>query len=89
MLLTLVNGLLGAVCGLIFRVQILVPLIAFACVESLLLKQAVFWYAMLLIVAIEVGYLVGAAAVALWLPSGATKTADDLPAASHNRSWSR
>jgi hypothetical protein len=89
MLLTLVNGLIGAVCGLIFRVQILVPLIAFACVESLVLKQAVFWYAMLLIAAIEIGYLAGAAAVTLWLSSGARKMSDELRAASHNRLWSR
>ena len=89
MLLTLVNGLLGAICGLLFRVQILVPLIAFACVELLVLKQAGFWYAMLLIAAIEIGYLAGAAAVTLSLSSGGRKMSGDLPAASHNRLWSR
>jgi hypothetical protein len=65
MLLTLVNGLLGAICGLLFRVQILVAMIAFACVEALVLRQAIFWHAILLIAAIEIGYLAGAAAVAL------------------------
>jgi hypothetical protein len=78
MLLTL-NGLLGTVCGLLFRVQVLVPLLAFACLESLVLKQAVFWYAMLLIAAIEVCYLVGAAAVTPWLSSAGRKMSGDLP----------
>ena len=89
MLLTLVNGLLGAICGLFFRVQILVPLIAFACVEVLVLKQSVFWHAILLIAAIEIGYLAGAAAVTLWLSSGGRKMSGDLPAAPHDKLWSR
>jgi hypothetical protein len=88
MLLTLVNGLLGAICGLLFRVQILVALIAFACVEALFLKQAIFWHAILLIAAIEIGYLAGAAAVALWVSSGVKKLSGDLPTATHNRLWS-
>jgi hypothetical protein len=83
MLLTLVNGLLGAICGLLFRVQILVALIAFACVEALILKQAIFWQAILLIAAIEIGYLAGATTVALWVSSGVKKLPGDLPVATH------
>ena len=75
MLLTLVNGLLGAVCGVWFRVQILVPLVAFACVEQTIVQHtgaswSVFWYAPILIGAIEIGYLAGASGAALWLLSG-------------------
>jgi hypothetical protein len=82
MLLTLVNALIGAICGFLFRVQILVPLIAFACVEALVLKQAVFWHAMLLVVAVEIGYLAGGAAVALWLSifGGGRRISSELPA---------
>jgi hypothetical protein len=94
MLLTLVNGLLGTICGMWFRVQVLVPLIAFACVEIAVVKHAatwwsVFWYAIMLIVAIEIGYLAGASAVALWLSSGRTTRAADFADHQHDRLWSR
>ncbi|MGC2079428.1 MAG: hypothetical protein WA728_26090 [Xanthobacteraceae bacterium] len=75
MLLTLVNGLFGALCGMSFKVQVLAPLIAVAFVETAILKHAgtwpsVFWLAVMLIVATEMGYLAGSSADALWSPSG-------------------
>ena len=94
MLLTLVNGLLGAICGMWFRVKILIPLIAFACVEVALLKHtgawwSVLWYAVTLIVAVEIGYLAGSSVAVLWLSSGRRITAGDFAGYQHDRMWSR
>ena len=94
MLLTLVNCLFGAFCGVWFRVQILVPLIAFAFVEVLILKHtgtwwSVSWYAVMLIVAIEIGYLVGSSSVALWLSFDRRTIPGDFTDYEHDRLWSR
>ena len=63
MVLALFNGLLGALCGVWFRVQILVPLIAFAFIEVAIVNHTVTWssafWLVIAIVAIEVGYLAG------------------------------
>jgi hypothetical protein len=70
MLLTLVNGLLGAICGLSFKVQVLAPLIVVTFIEVAILKHAgswpsIFLFAVMLIVATEMGYLAGSSADAL------------------------
>ena len=61
----LLNGLLGAICGVRFRVHVLVPLIAMAFVEVAILKQtgmgSVVWSAIVLIIVLEIGYLIGSA----------------------------
>ena len=93
-MLLFLNGLLGAICGMWFRVQILFPLIAFAGVEVAILKHtgtwwSVFWHAVMLVVAIEIGYLAGASAVALWLSSDRRAIRGDLAGYQHNRPWSR
>ena len=94
MLLTLANGLLGAVCGMCFRVQILVPLIAFSCVEEAVVRHtgtwwSEFWFAMTLIVAVEIGYLAGGSVVALRLSSGRGTTLGDIVGYQRDKSWSR
>ena len=66
----LLNGLLGAICGLWFRVQIFIPLVAVACVEVAVLRQtgvwtSVIWSAVALIISMEVGYLIGSALTVL------------------------
>ena len=69
----LFNGLLGLICGLWFRVLILVPLVVFAFIEVVFLKESVMglspvWSAITLIVLLEIGYLIGAS-IAVWLDS--------------------
>ena len=63
--IALFNSLLGLICGLWFRVQILIPLVVFALIEVVLLKESgmglsPFWSATALIVFLEIGYLIGA-----------------------------
>lgn len=70
--LALFNSLLGVVCGLWFRVFILIPLAVTAFIEAALFRQSgmalsPFWSAIVLIVLLEIGYLIGAAVGALWL----------------------
>ena len=94
MLLALVNGLLGGICGMWFRVQILAPLLVFVCIEVTVLKHAgtwgsVFWYAVMLIAATEIGYLAGASVAALRLSSERRTVPNDFADYQHNRSWSR
>jgi hypothetical protein len=65
------NGFLGALCGLWFRLQILVPLIAAAVIEAVLLKGtgtgcSALWTAIVLICTVEIGYLLGSALVVFW-----------------------
>ena len=79
MLLTLVNGLIGAICGMSFRVHVLVPLIVFAFVEVAFVNHtgiwsSAFWLALMLIAAIEIGYLAGSATVVLCPSSSRRKT---------------
>jgi len=62
----IVNGLLGALCGVWFKVQIFIPLIAVAALEVVIIKLAgtgwsVLWSAIALIFSLEVGYLIGSA----------------------------
>jgi hypothetical protein len=93
-MLLLLNGLLGAICGIWFRVQILLPLIAFAGVEVWVVKHtgtwwSIFWHAVMLVVAIEIGYLAGASVVALRLSSDRRAISSDLAGFQHNKLWSR
>lgn len=74
MLLTvaLANGFVAAIFGFRFRVQILIPLIAVAIVEALILKHngtwsLALWSVVVLIVSLEIGYLIGSAVDAVWL----------------------
>ena len=76
--IVLLNGLLGAICGVWFRVYILIPLIAMAFVEAAILKQAemwssVPWSSLVLITLLEIGYLIGSSLSALWLYSDREK----------------
>jgi hypothetical protein len=71
--IAILNALLGVSCGALFRVTILIPLIAMACVEIAILKMTGLWpspilSAFTLIVLIDTGYLIGASMAAL-LPS--------------------
>lgn len=88
MLLTLCNGLIGAVCGMWLRVHVLVPLIIVAFVEVAIINHAgtwssALWLAIALIVAIEVGYLAGASAAAVWLASSRRGVSRDFVAYRH------
>jgi hypothetical protein len=81
--IALLNGLLGASCGLWFRVKILVPLIAIAFVEVAILKQTGIWSSVILsaialISSIEIGYLIGSALATLWQSSRRGKVLRDL-----------
>jgi hypothetical protein len=71
LIVALMNGLLGAICGVRFKVQIFVPLIAIGLVEVVLLRQvgmgwSVLWSAIILICSLEMGYLVGSAVSTLF-----------------------
>ena len=70
----LLNGLLGAICGVRFRVHVLIPLIAMAFVEVAILKQtgmgSVVWSAIVLITVLEIGYLIGSSLGTLWRYAG-------------------
>jgi len=70
----LLNGLLGAICGVRFRVHVLIPLIAVAFVEVAVLKQtgmgSVVWSAIVLITVLEIGYLIGSSLGTLWRYAG-------------------
>jgi hypothetical protein len=65
LIVAIINGLLGVVCGVRFRIQIFIPLVAVVLVEVILLRQSgvgsVFWSAVVLICSLEMGYLVGSA----------------------------
>lgn len=63
--IAILNALLGVSCGALFRVTILIPLIAIACVEMAILKMtglwpSPIWSAFVLFVLIDTGYLIGA-----------------------------
>jgi hypothetical protein len=88
MLLTLCNGLIGAVCGMWLKVHVLAPLIIGAFVEVAIINHAktwssVFWLAIALIAAIEVGYLTGASVAALWSASSRRGVSRDFVAYRH------
>jgi len=88
--IALLNGLLGASCGLWFRVKILVPLIAIALVEVAILKQtgvrrSVILSAIALISSVEIGYLIGSALASLWQSSRRGKVLHDLMTYNHGR----
>jgi hypothetical protein len=76
LLLALCNVLLGIICGLWFRVAILTPLVAVAFIEEVMIPKhsptwsaafwwSAFWSALLLVAAVEVGYLIGVSMNAL------------------------
>ena len=74
-LVALSNCLLGTICGLWFRVAIIVPLLAVALIEAAILKHiaewsSAFWLTIVLITMLEMGYLIGLVVVALWLTFG-------------------
>ena len=86
----LMNGLLGAICGVRFRIQIFIPLIAVALVEAVLLKLTgvgwpVFWSATVLICSLEVGYLVGSTAGTLLAHFKPPKLSTAFHAREHGR----
>jgi hypothetical protein len=65
------NGLLGAICGLRFSAKVLIPLIAIVFVEVMMLKQTetwlrAVWQGVALIVALEVCYFIGASVATFW-----------------------
>ena len=71
--ITILNALLGVSCGALFRVTVLIPLIAMACVETAILKMtglwpSPIWSGFVLIVLIDTGYVIGAS-MAVLLPS--------------------
>ena len=81
--IALLNGLLGASCGLWVRVKILAPLIAIAFVQVAILKQtgmgsSVALSAIALLSSIEIGYLIGSALASLWQSSRRGKVLHDL-----------
>jgi hypothetical protein len=76
LLLALCNVLLGSICGLWFRVSILVPLVAVAFIEEVVIPKhsptwssafwwSAFWSVLLLVATLEVGYLIGVSMNAL------------------------
>lgn len=74
LMVALANGLVAAIFGLRFRVKILIPLIAVAIVEALILKHdgtwwSALWSVVVLIVSLEIGYLIGSAVDTVWLES--------------------
>lgn len=67
--LSSLNGVIGTICGIRFRFYILVPLMAIAIIEVAVLRHGGvrslrFWSALELIVALEIGYLIGSVAAA-------------------------
>lgn len=72
MLLIILDCLLGAVCGLLFRAIVLVPLMVLGCIEVAVISgsgtwSSAAWSAIWLICALEFGYAAGCFA-ALWAP---------------------
>jgi hypothetical protein len=78
----LLNGLLGASFGVWFRFQVLIPLIAVAFVEVAFLKHtgmgSVLWSAIVLITALEIGYLIGSSLGTLWRHAGRERVLRDF-----------
>ena len=67
--ISLLNGLVGAICGFRFRILILAPLIAIAVIEATVLQRtgsssSRIWSAVGLITLLEIGYLTGSVAAA-------------------------
>jgi len=74
-LLVFSHSLLSAICGAWLRVQILIPLIAIAIVEIVILwhggiTSSVFWSTIVLVSSLEISYLLGSSAAAFLLYSG-------------------
>ena len=84
LLLALCNVLLGTICGLWFRVSILAPLVAVAFIEEVVIPMhsltwsSAFWSALLLVVTLEVGYLIGVSMNALWRSLARVRVLRDL-----------
>jgi hypothetical protein len=90
MFLTIIglSALLGAFCGLWFRLQILAPLVAAMVIEATLLKGtgtgwSVFWIAIVLICTVEIGYLLGSALGVFWPTSKQVLSLRISPPRSH------
>ena len=77
----LLNGLLGAICGVRFRFYVLIPLIGMAFVEVAFLKQSrmgsVVWSAIVLITMLEMDYLIGSPVGTLWRHSSRERVSRD------------
>jgi hypothetical protein len=89
-LIVVLNGLLGAICGVWFRVKILIPLIAVVFIEMAIFKQtatwpSTFWLTITLIITVEISYLIGAAAGPLWLSRGRRGVIRDFTRHQHSR----
>jgi hypothetical protein len=89
--IAVLNSLLGGACGLWFRVQILIPLVALAFIEVTILKHTsvrytrILWSAIVLMCSVEIGYLIGSSLGAFWLFSGREKVERDFTRGSHGR----
>jgi hypothetical protein len=88
--IALLNGLLGAICGLRFRAAIIGPLVAVALIEAAILKHtgawsSAFWSTIVLITTLEIGYLIGSAVDAVWLPVGRGRVLRDFLRRGHGR----
>jgi len=75
LLMAIIHGLLGAICGLRFKVLIMIPLIAVVCVEMAFLDRNNTWWSafckgIALIISLEIGYFVGVALRQLYRSSG-------------------
>lgn len=85
--LVVLNGLLGALCGLWFRVKILIPLTALVIVEVVVFKSVATWSSTVwltigLIFTIEMSYLIGSALAALSVSPIRREALHDLRGAS-------
>jgi hypothetical protein len=81
--ISILNAAIGTICGLRFRFHILVPLITIAIMEVAVLKlggmwSSKFWSTVELIVALEIGYLIGSAAAAYRSYSNQERTVSDF-----------
>ena len=75
LLMAIIHGLLGAICGLRFKVLIIIPLIAVVCAEIAFLHLNNTWWsafcgAIALIVSLEIGYFVGGVLRQVYRSSG-------------------
>lgn len=90
--IALLNGLLGAACGIWFRIQIVIALIAIAFVEVAALREvgmgsSVLWSAIVSIISLEIGYLIGSSLGTLWLYSGRERILNHFTRHGHSRLW--
>lgn len=90
LLIIVLNGILGAICGLWCRVQILIFLLAAAFVEVGIFARNADWssaflLAVALVCTVQVAYLSGAFLGAYWLAVSQRKAQRDLADCPHGR----